>query len=82
MTSTEGIGWRPLVKLAVAALLLMGVSVVVGDAVIDTRSVNVGETEVVKPLIAVALLPGSRGVVAGTTTSSKLDVRKQTSNLS
>ena len=54
----------------------MGVSVVVGDAVVETR--------VVKPeleLIAVALLPESRGVVAGTTTSTKLDVRKQTSKL-
>ena len=63
--------------LAVAVLLLIGASVVVGDAV--------GETEVVKPeleLIAVALLPESRGVVAGTTTSTKLDVRKQTSKIS
>ena len=62
----------------------MGASVRVGDAVVGTRFVNVGETEVVKPefeLIAVALLPESRGVVAGTTTSIKLDVRKQTSEL-
>ena len=65
----------------------MGVSVRVGDAVAvaETRLVNVGETEVIKPrfeLIAGALLPESRGVVAGTITSSRLDVRKQTSKSS
>lgn len=77
MTSTEGIGRRPLV------------SVGVGDAVAvaGTRLVNVGETEVMKPKLelepmAVALFPESRGVVAGTTTSINDDVRKQTSKYS
>ena len=72
-----------MVKLGVAVLLLIGASVRVGDAVVETRLVNVGETEVMNPkfeLSAVALLPESRGVVAGTTTSINFDVRKQTSS--
>ena len=71
MTSTEGIGRRPLVKLAVAVRLLIGVSTGVGDAVAETRFGNVGLTELLKPKFELM-------AVAGTTTSTNLDVRKQT----
>ena len=60
------------------------------DAVPEVRYVEVGETEFPSPKLepivvgilpeppAVATLPDGDGVVIGTTTSTKLDVRKQT----
>lgn len=55
------------------------VSNVIEDAVPETRSVNVGEIELLSPEFeptSVAMLP--EGEVAGTMNTSTFDVRKQT----
>lgn len=79
-----GIDTRLLVELAVAVRLFVelgDVSIGTEDAIPEPKSVKVGETELPSPAfepIAVVILPEGKEVVTGTTTSTRLDVRKHT----